>query len=118
MQWLQYPNQSNADNLNNARHEANRHFRIEKKENLKAKIDELKTKGQFKNIRDLYRGISVFKEGYQPRHNTVKDEDDLVTDSHSILARWRNHFSYLFNVHGVSDVRQTDIHTYRRNTSS
>jgi dsDNA-specific endonuclease/ATPase MutS2 len=27
MQWLQHPNQSNADNLNNVRHEASRHFR-------------------------------------------------------------------------------------------
>jgi len=27
MQWLQDPNQSNADNLNNVRHEASRHFR-------------------------------------------------------------------------------------------
>jgi len=35
----------------------------------------------------------------------------LVTDTHSILARWRNHFSQLFNVHGVSDGRQTEIHT-------
>jgi len=35
----------------------------------------------------------------------------LVTDSHSILARWRNYFSQLFIVHGVSGVRQTEIHT-------
>jgi hypothetical protein len=35
----------------------------------------------------------------------------LVTDCHSILARWRNHFFQLFNVHGVNDVRQTEIHT-------
>ena len=35
----------------------------------------------------------------------------MITDSHSILARWRNHFSQLFNVHGVSEVRQTEIHT-------
>ena len=27
------------------------------------------------------------------------------------MARWRNHFSQLFNVHGVSDVRQTERHT-------
>jgi hypothetical protein len=27
MQWLQNPNQKNADNLNNARREASRHFR-------------------------------------------------------------------------------------------
>ena len=35
----------------------------------------------------------------------------MFTDSHSILARWRNHFSQLFVVHGFSDVRQTEIHT-------
>jgi hypothetical protein len=40
MQWLQDPNQSNVDNLNNVIHEASRHFRG-KKEYLKAKIDEL-----------------------------------------------------------------------------
>jgi hypothetical protein len=34
----------------------------------------------------------------------------LDTDSHSILARWRNHFSQLFCVHCVSDVRQTERH--------
>jgi len=27
------------------------------------------------------------------------------------LARWRNHFSQLFNLHGVNDVRPTEIHT-------
>jgi hypothetical protein len=50
----------------------------------------------------------------QPRTNVVKDEKgDLVADSHStsILARWRNHFFQLLNVHGVNDVRQTEIHT-------
>jgi hypothetical protein len=39
----------------------------------------------------------------------VKDEKgDLVTDSHSILAGWRNHFSQLFNVYGIND-RQMEI---------
>jgi len=38
----------------------------------------------------------------------------LVRDCHSILARWKNHLSQLFNVHGVSYVRQTDIHTAER----
>ena len=42
MQWLQNPNQSCVDNLNNVRHEASRHFRSKKKEYLKAKIDEFK----------------------------------------------------------------------------
>jgi len=35
----------------------------------------------------------------------------LVTDIDSNLARGKNHLSQLFNVHGVSDVRQTEIHT-------
>jgi hypothetical protein len=34
----------------------------------------------------------------------------LVTGSHSILASWRNNFSQLCSVHGVSNVRQTEIH--------
>jgi hypothetical protein len=60
----------------------------------------------------LYRGINEFKKGYQPRINVVKDENgDLVADSHYILARWRNHFSQLLNIHGVNDVRQTEVHT-------
>ena len=46
------------------------------------------------------------------RSNRVKDEKgDLVADSHSILVRWRNHFSQLLNIHGVNDVRQTELHT-------
>jgi len=83
-----------------------------KKEYLKANIDELETNSKMKNVRDLYRGSSDFKKSYQPRTNIVKDEEgDLFTDSHSILARWRDHFSELFTVHGVNDVWQTDIHT-------
>ena len=60
----------------------------------------------------MNRSISAFKKGYQPRTNIVKDEKgDLVTACHSILARWRNRFFQLLNVHGVNDVRQTEIHT-------
>jgi hypothetical protein len=61
-------------------------------EYLKVKINELQTNGKNQNIRDLYRGINNFKKGYQPRTEVVKDEKgDTVADSHSILARWRNH---------------------------
>jgi len=35
----------------------------------------------------------------------------LVTDSHSVLARWRSHSSQLLNDRGVNDDRQTEIHT-------
>jgi hypothetical protein len=67
---------------------------------------------KIKNIRDLYRGISDFKKGYQPRTIIVKDEKgDRFADSHSFMARWRNYFSQLLKVHGVDDVRQAEIHT-------
>ena len=47
------------------------------------------------------------KKGYHPRTRIVKDEKgDLVADFHSIMARWRNYFSQILNVNGVSDVRQ------------
>jgi len=42
MQWVQDPNQSNADNLNNVRREASKHFKNKKKEYLKAKVEELR----------------------------------------------------------------------------
>ena len=35
----------------------------------------------------------------------------MVADSHSIVDRWRNYFFQLFNVHGVKDIRQAEIHT-------
>jgi len=57
-------------------------------------------------------GINDFKKGEQPRCNIVKYEKcDLVADSHNIVARWRNYFSQLFNVNGVQDLWQSEIHT-------
>ena len=51
-----------------------------------------------------------FKNGYQPRNNTVKDEkSDLLADCHSTLARWRNHFAQILNVYWVGNIRQTEI---------
>ena len=61
MQWLQDPNQSSVDNLNNVRREASRHFRNKTKECLNTKIYEHVTNSKIKNIRDLYMGISDFK---------------------------------------------------------
>ena len=112
MQWIPDPSQSNVDNLNNVRREVSRLFRNKYKAYMRAKIEELETNSKTTNIRDFYRGISDFKKGYQPRCNIVKDEKcDLVADSHSIVGRWRNYFSQLFNVHGVKDVGQAEIHT-------
>ena len=80
MQWLRDPNQGNVNNPDNVRQDANSHFRNKKKKYLKAnsKI----------NVSDLFWAIDDFKKSYQPRTKIVKDEKgDLVTDSHSTLAR-------------------------------
>jgi hypothetical protein len=62
--------------------------RTQKKAHLKAKIEELETNRKTINIRNLYRGISDFKNGYQPKTNVVEDEKlDLVADCHNIMAR-------------------------------
>ena len=101
-----------ADNLNCVRREVSRHFRNKKKAYLRAKIEELETNSKIKNIRDLYRRINDFKKGYKPRCNIVEDEKvDLVADSRGIVARWRNYFSQLFNVHGVKGVGHVEIPT-------
>ena len=112
MQWLQDPSQSNIVNLNNVRRETSRHFRNKEKEYLIAKIDGLETKSKIKNDRDLYMGINDFQKVYQPRNNIVKKEKGaLVTDFQIILVMSKTYFSHLLNVQGVSDVRQTEIHT-------
>jgi len=75
MQRLRDPCQVNVDNQNNVRSKGSRNFRNKKKkEYLKAKIEELQTNSKLKNIRNLYRDISDFKKGYQPRTNILKDE--------------------------------------------
>jgi len=82
MKWLQYPNQSNVDNLNNIRREASRHFRNKKKAYLTAKIEEHENNSKIKNTGGLFRSISDFEKGYQPRTIIVMDEKcDLVADS-------------------------------------
>jgi hypothetical protein len=111
MQWLQDPNHSNVENLNNVRSAANRHIRNKEKEYLEVKIDKLETNSKIENIRDLYRGIISFKKCYHPRSNIVNGEkDDLVTEFHSISARWWNHFSQPLHIHGFHDFRQTEIY--------
>jgi len=82
MQWIHNPSQSNVGNLNNVRCDASTHFRNEKKAHLKSKSEELETNSKIKNIGDLFRGISHFKKGYQPRTNIAKDDKcDFIADS-------------------------------------
>jgi len=85
IQWIQDPSQSNVDNLNKVRREVSRHFRNKKNAYLRAKIEELETNNKIKNIRDLYRGISDFKKGYQPRCNIVKDEKGSWLQNPTVL---------------------------------
>jgi len=110
MQWLQDANQSksNVNNRNNVRCEASRHFRNKKKEYLKAKIDELETNSKIKHIRHLYRGISDFKKGYQPRTNIVRDDKGIWLQTPTVFwlrgqtISLSNSVSQLFSVHGVN----------------
>jgi hypothetical protein len=75
------------DNMRNVRRDASRHFRIKKREYLKGKIIDIELNSKNK-IRDLYRGITEFKMGYQPKTNLVKDErGNLLVDPQKILAR-------------------------------
>jgi hypothetical protein len=56
--------------------------------------------------------INSYKKCCRSETNIVKDErGELFADCHSILDRWRNYFSQLLNVNGVSEVRQAEIHT-------
>jgi hypothetical protein len=112
IQWIQDPSQKNVNTLNNLRRDASRHFRNKQKAYLKGKIVELETNSKINNIRDLYRGINDVNKGYQHRTGILMNEEgDLVADTHNIMARWRNYFSQILNVHGVSEVRQAEIHT-------
>jgi hypothetical protein len=65
--------------------EASRHFRNNRREYLKVKINELATNSKNKNIRALYTRMNEFKRGYKLRSNLVKDENgDLFADPHNI----------------------------------
>jgi hypothetical protein len=55
VQWLQDPNQSNLDHLNNVRCEASRHFRNKNKEYRKTKIDEFESNKNIKNLKNFIR---------------------------------------------------------------
>jgi hypothetical protein len=109
---LQDQSLGNEESLSNVRREASRHFRNKKREYLKDKINELETKSENKNIRDLYRGINEFKKVYLPRTNLVKDErGDLLLGPDIIVDRWMNYFYQPLNVQRVGGIRQAEIQT-------
>jgi hypothetical protein len=82
--------------------EVSRRFWSKRRECQKDRINGLATNSNNKNIRDLYRGINEFKRGYQPRSNSVKEENgDLLADSHNILNRCKKY--------RVSTVKSPDL---------
>jgi metal-dependent amidase/aminoacylase/carboxypeptidase family protein len=83
--------QNKWGNLSNVRAEVSGYFRNKKREYLKDTIDKLATIN--KNIRHMYKGISKFKRGHQPRNNIVKDgNDDLLADFYKILNTLKKYF--------------------------
>ena len=87
-----------------------RNWRNKKRDYLKGKLSEIETNS--KNIRDLYKGIKEFKKGYQARVDVIKNEnEELLTDSNSILNRWKDYFSQLLNVHKDNNVGEIEIQT-------
>ena len=79
---------------------------------MKGKLSEIETNSKNKNIRDLYIEIKEFKKGYQARVNVLKNgNEELLSDSNSILNRWKDYFSQLLNVHKDNDVGEIKIQT-------
>jgi hypothetical protein len=77
----------NEDNLRNLRREVSKRFRNKEREYLKDKINEIELMSKNK-IRDLYRGMTEFKKGYELKTNLVKYErGDLLANPQKILTR-------------------------------
>jgi hypothetical protein len=75
---------------------------------LKEKIKRIELNSKNKHIRYMYRGITEFKKGYQPKPNLIKDErGNFLADPQQILTRWKNYFCHLLNVQGPGGIRQT-----------
>jgi hypothetical protein len=74
-------------------------------------INKLATNNRNKNVRNLYRGKSELKKGYQRRTHWVKNENsDLLADSHNKLSKRKNYVSQLVHIHRVTNVGQMEIH--------
>ena len=112
LKFLQDPyTKRNRDNYHTERRETCHTLRNKKRDYLKGKLNEIETKSKNKNIRDLYKGIKDFKKVYQARLNVIKNENEELSDSNSILNRWKNYFIQLLNVHKVNDVGEIQIQT-------
>ena len=60
---------------------------------------------------EICRGASFNLRRVTPYNYLSKDEKgELLADSHTASKRWDKHIRYLLNVHGVNDVRLSEIH--------
>jgi hypothetical protein len=56
--------------------------------------------------------VNGLKKGYQPRSNLVKDDKgDFFYRFLQYFKGWKNYFCHLLTVHGINDVRQTEMNT-------
>ena len=54
---------------------------------MMAKVNKLEENSKNKNIREMYKGINEFKEGYQSRAYVIKKQDGIIlADTTSILS--------------------------------
>jgi hypothetical protein len=68
-------------------------------------IIDLETNSRIKNIWDLYRGINEFKKGFQLRTYLVKgDSGHQLSDTNSILNKWKNYFCQVLNIYVISTL--------------
>ncbi|KAJ4430690.1 hypothetical protein ANN_19281 [Periplaneta americana] len=74
---VQDPVEANRDNYFNKRREASCTLRNKKRDYLNEKLNKVETNSENKNIRDLYKGIKEFENGYQARVNMIKDENEV-----------------------------------------
>ncbi|KAJ4426456.1 hypothetical protein ANN_27270 [Periplaneta americana] len=88
LKFLQDPVEEKRDNYFNERREASRTLRNKKRGYLKEKLNEVETNSKNKNIRDLYKGIKEFKNGYQPRAVAIEiKHDDKLTEEDGVYIQ-------------------------------
>ena len=74
------------------------------------------TNSKVKNTRDLYRGISDFKKGYQPRNNTVKVRRVICLQTPTVFWLGGGNISLSFSLY--MGLMMLDRNTYNRATSA
>jgi hypothetical protein len=76
--------------MNSVRCEASRLFRKKTRQYERHVINELATYSMKNKIRNLYKAIIIFQNGYHSRRNLVKYKKCyLLADSNKVVSRWK-----------------------------